>query len=138
MLTALVDEAFANNLDLRIALARIEAARAQVLLAQSYLYPSIDLFGDANRSRISANTSPPLPSGAALDEQQLRLSIQVVYELDVWGKYRSGASRRGPTTSSRRTTTARPCASRSPATSRARTSGCAPPMRELVVSCRTR
>jgi hypothetical protein len=35
VLTALVEEALANNWDLRIALARIDAARSQVLLAQS-------------------------------------------------------------------------------------------------------
>ena len=61
VLNALVDEAIASNLDLKAALARIEAARSQVLLAQSYLMPSVDLAGNANRSRISAETSPPLP-----------------------------------------------------------------------------
>src|ERR1700716_92631 len=34
VLTALVDEAIANNLDLKVSIARIEAARALLLLAQ--------------------------------------------------------------------------------------------------------
>src|SRR5437868_11526131 len=37
------DEALANNLDLAAAMARIETARSQVLLAQSALYPSVNL-----------------------------------------------------------------------------------------------
>lgn len=90
VLTALVEEAFANNLDLKQAIARIEAARAQVLLAQSYLSPSVNLNGNAARSRISANTSPPLPSGSQLTSNDFGLSVQASYELDVWGKYRSG------------------------------------------------
>ncbi len=36
-LTALVEEAMANNLDVAAAFARVELARAQVLLASSYL-----------------------------------------------------------------------------------------------------
>ncbi|MFO1311158.1 MAG: efflux transporter outer membrane subunit [Burkholderiales bacterium] len=90
VLTALIEEAFANNLDLKQALARIEAARAQVLNAQSYLYPSVNLNGNAGRSRISGNTSPPLPPGSQLTSNDYGVSLQASYELDVWGKYRSG------------------------------------------------
>jgi multidrug efflux system outer membrane protein len=90
VLTALVEEALANNLDLRQALARIEVARASVLLAQSYLSPSVNLNGNATRSRISANTSPPLPPGSQLASNNFGLSLQASYELDVWGRYRAG------------------------------------------------
>lgn len=90
VLTALINEAFANNLDLRLALTRIQAARSQVLLAQSYLAPSVDLVGSGGRSRISANTSPPLPSGVGQTSNDFRVAIEMSYELDVWGKYRSG------------------------------------------------
>src|SRR5258707_8495104 len=79
-LTALIGEAFANNLDLRVALARIEAARSQVLLAQSYLAPSIDLNANGGRSRISANTSPPLPRGVGQTSNNFNVSVQMSYE----------------------------------------------------------
>ena len=49
VLTALVEEAFANNLDIKQSLARIDVARAQVLLASSYLYPSVNLNANAGR-----------------------------------------------------------------------------------------
>jgi outer membrane protein, multidrug efflux system len=90
VLDALIDEAFANNLDLQVALARVAAARSQVTLAQSYLVPGVDLGANAGRSRISANTSPPLPPGIGQTSNNFTLQLMASYELDVWGKYRSG------------------------------------------------
>ncbi|MEO6408061.1 MAG: efflux transporter outer membrane subunit [Burkholderiaceae bacterium] len=90
-LTKLIDEAFAQNYDLRAALARIEAARSQVLLAQSDLAPDINLNVAPSRSRISGVGSQPLRSGTPLISNDFRVAIEMSYELDVWGKYRSGA-----------------------------------------------
>ncbi len=91
VLTALIDEAIANNLDLKSTLARIELARAQVLLAQSNLYPSINLTANAARSRISGVGSQPLPAGTPLTSNDYGVGLEMSYELDLWGKYRSGA-----------------------------------------------
>ncbi|MCC7327131.1 MAG: efflux transporter outer membrane subunit [Burkholderiales bacterium] len=90
VLDALIDEAFAHNLDIQLSLARIGAARAQVLLAQSYLAPAVGLVGNGARTRISAETSPALPPGAVQTSNNFGLAVQLAYELDVWGKYRSG------------------------------------------------
>ncbi len=91
VLTQLIDEAFAQNYDLRTALARIEAARSQVLLAQSDLAPDINLNVAPSRRRISGVGSQPLPSSTPLISNDFRVAIEMSYELDVWGKYRSGA-----------------------------------------------
>ncbi len=91
VLDQLVEEALQNNLDLRAALARIEAARANVLLAQSYLAPEINLNADAGRSRISSVSTAPIPPGFPTTSNDFRVALNVSYELDVWGKYRSGA-----------------------------------------------
>ena len=91
MLDQLVAEALVNNLDLKASLARIEAARSQVLLAQSYLLPDINLNASAGRNRISGVTVPPLPAGSQLTSNNFSVGLGVSYELDVWGKYRSGA-----------------------------------------------
>jgi multidrug efflux system outer membrane protein len=90
-LTALIDEALAGNVDLERALARIELARAQVLLAQSNLVPSVNLAGGASRNRISGVGAQPLPPGTALVNNSYLLGLDMSYELDLWGKYRSGA-----------------------------------------------
>ncbi|MEO8486133.1 MAG: efflux transporter outer membrane subunit [Betaproteobacteria bacterium] len=88
-LTTLIDEALARNLDVAIAFARVEQARALVLLAQSYLYPNANLAVGASRSRISGVGSPPLPPGTPLISNNLGVQIELGYELDLWGKYRS-------------------------------------------------
>ncbi len=90
VLDALVEEAFSGNWDIKIALSRIDAARSQILLAQSYLFPSVDLNGNGTRSRVSARTSPPLPAGTQLASNDFGLSVGLSYELDIWGKYRAG------------------------------------------------
>jgi multidrug efflux system outer membrane protein len=87
-LTALVDEALANNLDLRAAIARIDLARAQVKLAQKDLYPSVDLGVGASRTRSSEVGSFPL-FGAPATNNDFRVELNAAYEVDLWGKFRT-------------------------------------------------
>jgi multidrug efflux system outer membrane protein len=91
VLTALVDEALEGNLDLKGSLARIEAARAQVLLAQANLVPNTYLAGNAERSRISTAGAQRFEQSGPPVGNNYRVAIEMAYELDVWGKYRSGA-----------------------------------------------
>lgn len=87
-LTALVEEALANNLDVASSFARVELARSQVLLAQSYLYPYANLAVGASRSRVSGAGVPVFPP--PLTSNDFGVSVELGYELDLWGKYRSG------------------------------------------------
>jgi multidrug efflux system outer membrane protein len=87
-LTALVDEALANNLDLRAAITRIDQARAQVKLAQKDLYPSVDLGVGASRTRSSEVGSFPL-FGAPATNNDFRVELSASYEVDLWGKFRT-------------------------------------------------
>src|SRR5262245_43353834 len=48
VLQLLIREAIANNLDLRVAAARVEEARARAGIAKSYLYPAVDAVGGYN------------------------------------------------------------------------------------------
>jgi outer membrane protein, multidrug efflux system len=88
-LTALIDEALANNLDLQAAMARIETARAQVKLASADLYPSLNLGINASRSRVTEVGTNPLPPGFGATGNDFRLGLQASYEVDLWGKYRT-------------------------------------------------
>src|SRR5690242_8938095 len=88
-LTALVDEALTNNLDLQAAMARIESARAQVELAQADLYPLVTIGADASRSRSTQVGTNPLPPGFAATGNDYRLGLNASYEVDLWGKYRT-------------------------------------------------
>jgi multidrug efflux system outer membrane protein len=88
-LTGYIDEALAHNLDLATAMARIETARAQVTLASSALYPSVNLGVGAARSRSTELGSNPLPFGFSPYSNDFRVSLEASYEVDLWGKYRT-------------------------------------------------
>ena len=91
-LDKLVDEALAHNLDLAAAIARVEYGRAQVMLAQSDLYPTVDLSAGASRTRSTEVGSNPLPFGFSPYATNLGVGLQASYELDLWGKYRTATA----------------------------------------------
>jgi outer membrane protein, multidrug efflux system len=76
-LTALVNEAVANNPDLRITAIRVEQSAQYVKLAKAKLYPTVNLGG-----RISTKLGADL--GAGLNGLVLGAS----WELDLWGRVR--------------------------------------------------
>jgi len=88
-LTALIDEALANNLDLQVAMARIDAARAQVTFARGSLYPTVDVGVNAGRARVSRVGATPIPQGFPATGDDYRVGLNASYELDLWGKYRA-------------------------------------------------
>jgi len=88
-LTGLVEEALANNLDLRAAVARIDIARANLLLARSFLYPSVDLSVNPSRAQRSAATS--FPQGPPFISTTHTVGLSAAYEIDLWGKLRAGS-----------------------------------------------
>ena len=88
-LDKLVDEALANNLDLRAAMARVETARARVTLSQADLFPTVDLGVDANRTRSTQSGTNPLPQGFSPFSTDYRIALQASYEVDLWGKFRT-------------------------------------------------
>lgn len=87
-LSALIDEALKNNFDLRAAIARIDEARANLRLARSPLYPSLDAEFGANRSRSSDATARRFPGD--LVTTSYSAGLRAAYEVDIWGKYASG------------------------------------------------
>lgn len=82
VLTELVLEAQANNPDIRAAAANVDAARAIVRQARAALFPQIGLGFTAER------TDSPQPF--ALDEPLYTLTAQAQWEIDLWGRIRSG------------------------------------------------
>ena len=90
-LGALVDEALAHNLDLRAAMARVDLARANLLLARSYLYPSVNLGVDSSRNRMTLVGPQPLPANFNPINNDYLVGLRASYEVDLWGRYRQGA-----------------------------------------------
>lgn len=89
-LDGLVEEALAQNQDLVIAAARVDEARALAGEVDSALFPTIDARGSAARQRNSTRTaiSPP---GAPREFSTYRATLNVSYELDLFGRIRASA-----------------------------------------------
>jgi multidrug efflux system outer membrane protein len=81
-LTRLVEEALANSRDLKIAVSRIEEARANLRIAKQNLYPTLDAVAGANRTKFSGKVLE-IPPGIFND---FRVGLQSSYEVDLWGK----------------------------------------------------
>jgi multidrug efflux system outer membrane protein len=84
-LQQLIREALANNLDVRIAAARIDQARAAFGAARLQQLPRISANALAERQRTSQFELFP---GAPPNSNVFLLEGSLSYELDFWGKYR--------------------------------------------------
>jgi len=80
-LQTLLRDAVANNLDLRIAAARVDQLRAQAGIVKSFLYPQVD--GTASYSQIGASSTPP---GESTVRQSGVFGFQLSWEWDLFGR----------------------------------------------------
>jgi multidrug efflux system outer membrane protein len=87
-LQALIKDAIASNLDLKVAAARVEEARAQAGISKSFLYPQVD--GVASYSVRQASNAQNEPNSTEEDttHQSGTYGFQLAWELDLWGKIR--------------------------------------------------
>jgi NodT family efflux transporter outer membrane factor (OMF) lipoprotein len=94
LLDGFIAEALRGNFDLRLAVERIEQARAQYRVEKSHLWPEIDLNATAVRSRLSQNLLPAqdsLSGGPGLFSSLLNIfqvGFDAIWELDFFGKFR--------------------------------------------------
>jgi outer membrane protein, multidrug efflux system len=86
-----VDEALAGNGDLLIAAARVDEARALLGEARSFFSPRIDAQAGVGRQQISQRTATSFP-GVPREFSSHRAALEVSYELDLFGRLRSGAN----------------------------------------------
>jgi len=94
-LNALVDEALASNLDLALATARVDEARAQLAIARSFLFPEVSLGAGGGRQQLSRTTGPqPIPGGGDAFNS-FGVGLNAAYEVDLWGRVRSGRNAAG-------------------------------------------
>ncbi len=84
-LEALVAEALERNSDLVRAAARVDEARALVAQSEAAFYPSVDANLGRNRTLSSAATGL-LPPGVTRERNNYRATLNVAYEVDLWGK----------------------------------------------------
>ncbi|MGW8311789.1 MAG: efflux transporter outer membrane subunit [Desulfuromonadales bacterium] len=84
VLDALQQRALAENQDLKVAIARVDQARAAARITESDLYPRVDL----NPSAVRARGAAALNNGHAITATNLRVPFDLGYEIDLWGRVR--------------------------------------------------
>jgi len=88
-LRSLIGDAIENNGDLRAAAARVVAARARASVAGDALLPAVQVQAGASRQRTPF--VPSIPGVSTITTNVFSASVNVSWELDVWGRIRRGA-----------------------------------------------
>jgi len=84
-LQTLIRTALTNNYDLRIAVTRVEQARALAAQARSQFFPQVDYAGFAGRGKNVANNMPsPTGTGGTI----FGADVNASWEIDLWGRIR--------------------------------------------------
>ncbi|TLD44737.1 MAG: Outer membrane protein OprM [Accumulibacter sp.] len=88
VLNDLVDGALRENLDVRIAAARVDQFIGALTATRSQLYPQVGYGAEASRTRASRVGQPPLPPGADPYFSLYEASLGASWQLDLFGRVR--------------------------------------------------
>lgn len=83
-----VEEALTHNANLAAAVARVDEARAQLGETRAGQFPTVEANLSRDRTRSSLRTATPLPAGVGRERNNARATLDVSYELDLWGRLR--------------------------------------------------
>jgi outer membrane protein, multidrug efflux system len=88
-LQELIRTALAQNYDLRDAIARVEAARANLGIIQADQYPNIGVGADVTATEQSRRGQFTIPRGASRERTFSTVFLNLfTFELDIWGRLR--------------------------------------------------
>jgi len=87
-LVALIREAIAKNLDLRVATARVEEARAVAGIARSFLLPTIGVSAGYGAQQVSRLAQPPQAGEGDKTYQNWDAGFALSWEIDLFGRLR--------------------------------------------------
>jgi multidrug efflux system outer membrane protein len=88
VLDELIQQALANNKNVKIAAANVEQAAGVLQTARSPLYPQVGYQGDARRERFSQSAISVLPPGVTNPTTIYQSFVTASWELDLWGRVR--------------------------------------------------
>ena len=90
-LNDLESQAFAANQQLKVAVAQLAEARAQMDVTRAGLFPNISASGSFVRQRTSANTPSTITGkafGTSATFNDFSVPLSLGYEVDIWGRVR--------------------------------------------------
>lgn len=85
-LQALIEEGLENNYNIRIAVERVRAAREQLVIVRSELYPELNAAAGGQATRLTKNGPEPLPPGVDKDQESVFAGLDAFWEIDFWGR----------------------------------------------------
>src|SRR5256885_4627660 len=88
-LDRLIEEALANNASVMLALARVDEARAALGVTSAEQLPYVTGSVNRSRTRLSQRGATSLPPGFDPERNDTRVSADVSYEIDLWGRLRN-------------------------------------------------
>ena len=88
VLDGLINEALANNKNVKIAAANIEQAAGVLTQVRSPLFPQVSYGGSAARQRGSEMNATPIPASVANPQNAFQLFAGATWEIDLWGRIR--------------------------------------------------
>jgi multidrug efflux system outer membrane protein len=88
VLTALIQEALANNYNIKIASANVEQALGVLIQTRSQLFPQIGYSATGMRERLSEITANPIPITVPNPQTTYQAIFQGSWEIDLWGRIR--------------------------------------------------
>lgn len=90
-LQALIRESLKGNYDLRLAVSRVDATRAQLGITRSNQFPTVGAGGAVDINRLSRDGATPIPAAVLPNQNRnfgsLGLNL-LSYEFDLWGRLR--------------------------------------------------
>ena len=84
-LRSLIHQALETSHDLRIAVARVDQARALAGITRSEQFPRIDAGANGSRNRFSETTEP---RGFGGERDHFTVAVDLSFEIDIWGRLR--------------------------------------------------
>ncbi|HKQ23649.1 MAG TPA: efflux transporter outer membrane subunit [Burkholderiales bacterium] len=88
VLERMVGDALGYNTDLRVAIARVDEARAALGISRADQLPGVSANASASRNRASQESVLSIPPGVNPEYSNYRATLNASYEIDFWGKYR--------------------------------------------------
>jgi multidrug efflux system outer membrane protein len=88
VLDQLVDTAVRENLDIRIAAARVDQFIGQLVVTQSQFYPQLGYGGGVSRNRSSTVGATPIPPGVSPYFTLYQASVGANWQVDLFGRVR--------------------------------------------------
>ena len=92
VLDRLMSEALARNANVALAAARVEEARAIVSVTAADQQPQVAVSAERRRTQFSQRAPLPVPPGLSTRQSDTRVSLDVSYEVDLWGRLRNATA----------------------------------------------